>query len=202
MLGLMCSRYELSAAPHGIARRFDLFEAPAGGERAEIRPTDAALIIGIGRKPYLRRFGLEMPWDPGKPLLNARGETLGHAPTFRDYLQKRCLVPATAYFEWRAAGRRRIKHRIAVDDGEMVAFAGIFDETSFAIVTCAPAPSIAHIHDRMPVILAKEAEARWIAPVLPFAAVQALLVPYGGSGLDAREDRTPPPQLDLFSGGT
>ena len=146
-------------------------------------------------------WGLVVDWD-AKPLINARAETLEQKKTFRGLLANRCLVPASAYFEWRKDGRARRKNRIAIGDGmqkSLFAFAGLYDGERFTIISCPPAPSIAHIHNRMPVIVGSEAEARWINPDMSFDALSGVLIAYQAGPLDALEE-TPPtdPQADLF----
>ena len=203
----MCSRFELNAPPSELAHRFGLDRPPPALNAAEARPTDAALVIDRppgnddGPAARLLPWGLAVAWDT-KPVINARAETLAEKRTFRPLLGRRCLVPATAYFEWRKVGRARLKNRIrpaATDDGgEVFAFAGLFDGERFTVVTCAAAPAVAPIHDRMPVILAGDAEARWIDPALPFDAVAPLLVPFAGTL--AADEQAPPSekQAELF----
>lgn len=200
----MCSRYELNATPREIARRFCLPEEPEDLPRPVVRPTDLAPVIapGAAGAPHARamRFGLDVSWSE-RPLLHARAETVARKPTFRPFLGRRCLVPASGYFEWRADGRRRLKNRIAFASGRIMAFAGLHDGTRFMIVTCAPAPAIAHIHDRMPVVLPESAEATWLDSQKPFADVASLLVPYGADAISFEEEEPPPPsQADLFGG--
>ena len=194
----MCSRYNLSADPRRLAERFRLSAPPPDLSRPEIRPTDRALVVTPdgGRQGRALGWGLTS-WD-GKPLINARAETLTERKTFRPLLERRCLVPATAYFEWRHDGGRRLKNRIAPADGGIVAFAGLRDDDRFVIVTCPAAPAIAAINDRMPVVLAGRAEDLWLDPGTPFDAVAWMLLPYAG-GLNALEETPlPPRQGDLF----
>ncbi len=196
----MCSRYELNARARELIDRFALVgTAPAMPASAELRPTNQApVIIADGGKATLRsaRWGLPAPWD-GKPLINARAETLTERKTFRPLLGQRCLVPATAYFEWRKDGRHRHRNRIAPENGGLFAFAGLVGNDDFTIVTCAPLAQIAHIHDRMPVILAPTAEADWLDASRPFDDVESALVSYTASTLMAAEDT--PRQPDLFA---
>ena len=138
--------------------------------RTTRRATDQALIIdrrlGEGPGARLLGWGLPVEWD-AKPLINARAETLAEKKTFQPLLDARCLVPATAYFEWRKASAGKLKNRIAPSDGGLFAFAGLMDGRRFTIITCRPAPEIAHIHGRMPVILDRRAEPKWIDPGVP-----------------------------------
>ncbi len=203
----MCSRFEINARPRDLAGRFGLDAPPPAVNAADLRPTDQALVIdrlgddrgaSAGLRVRLLGWGLAVDWTSG-PLINARAETLAEKPTFRPLLDARCLVPASAYFEWRKSGPARHKNRIQPAAGDIFAFAGLTDGERFTIVTCAPAPAIAHIHERMPVILDRRAEPRWIDPAQSFEDVAGLLVPYAVGELTADEE--PPsaaPQPDLF----
>lgn len=195
----MCSRFEIDAQQGDLAERFGLADPPPLLGAPEIRPTDMALIIEGGAKPRLSGWGLAVEWD-AKPLINARAETLTKKKTFRPLLENRCLVPATAYFEWRKDGRARRKNRIGTKSKGVFAFAGLTDGDRFTIITCPPTADIAHIHDRMPVILERRAEPLWIDRGTPFEKVAGLLVPFGAEPLRAEEE-TPPAagQPDLFS---
>lgn len=192
----MCARYEQNSPPGRLIERFGLavlpeFNFPDG----EIRPTDRAVAVLPGGKAVALPWGLPAPWD-GKPLINARAETLEEKQTFRPLLEQRCLVPATAYFEWRKAGSAKLKNRIARRDGEPFAFAGLTDGERFTIVTCVPGRDVEAIHSRMPVILAPEREADWIAPGRHFADCRELLEPTRPGTLTSVEDQ--PVQHDLF----
>ncbi len=195
----MCSRFEIDAQQGDLAERFGLADPPPLLGAPEMRPTDMALIIEDGAKPRLSGWGLAVEWD-AKPLINARAETLTKKKTFRPLLENRCLVPATAYFEWRKDGRARRKNRIGTKSKGVFAFAGLTDGDRFTIITCPPAAGIAHIHDRMPVILERRSEPLWIDRGTPFEKVAGLLVPFCAEPLRAEEE-TPPPasQPDLFS---
>ncbi len=195
----MCSRFEIDAQQGDLAERFGLADPPPLLGAPEIRPTDMALIIESGAKPRLSGWGLAVEWD-AKPLINARAETLTKKKTFRPLLENRCLVPATAYFEWRKDGHARRKNRIGTKSRGVFAFAGLTDGDRFTIITCPPAADIAHIHDRMPVILERRAEPLWIDRGTPFNKVSGLLVPFCAEPLWAEEE-TPPAvrQADLFS---
>ncbi|MEQ8506934.1 MAG: SOS response-associated peptidase [Rhodospirillales bacterium] len=173
----MCARYEMSARPQTIMKRFDLDEPPPAPNSEDQRPTDQALIID-GDGARLMRWGLSVSWDR-KPLINARAETLVDKATFRPLLNQRCLVPMTAYLEWRRAedGSKR-KNRIAPATPGPAVFAGLTDGVAFTIVTCPPAPAIEHIHNRMPVILTSEGAQAWIDPDIPFREVSASLRPF------------------------
>ncbi len=191
----MCSRYEVSARPRDLARRFGVECAADFAPLAEVRPTDAAPVISDGRMAMLK-WGLAVDWD-AKPLINARAETLTEKQTFRRLLENRCIAPATAYFEWRKDNRNRLKNRIRPRGEGPFAFAGLRDAGRFVIITCRPAASIAHIHDRMPVILDLENAVEWLDTAGRFEDVSRLLAP-SSTGLEFIEIQ--PSQGDLFGG--
>ncbi len=194
MIPPMCSCFEMKAGREELVRRFALTEPPPLPAKGELRPTDGALTIGPGNRAMVLEWGIAASWN-AKPLINARAETLAERKTFAPLLSNRCLVPATAYFEWRRAGKSKLRNRVTAAGGGLVALAGLVGEGRFTLVTCPPAPAIAHIHDRMPVILARRFEDRWLDEALPFAEVSGLLAPYGKS-LEWQEEA--PPQPDLF----
>ena len=195
----MCSRYELNTTNlEHVSLRFGASNPSGVAPLPEIRPNNRAPVIKPGGQIEMLRWGLENSWD-GKPLINARSETLAKKKTFIPLLENRCLVPASAYFEWRKDGQQKIKTHIAPVDRDLIAFAGLFDDDRFTIITCVPSSAIAHIHGRMPVILERQCEQDWLKEEFPFAHVHNLLTPYPNGALLAREiTPPPPPQRDLF----
>ncbi|CAA7626671.1 conserved hypothetical protein [Candidatus Terasakiella magnetica] len=192
----MCSRFELISGACDFPVRFGLAVPPSLPARSEIRPTDAALVIGPAGGRLLR-WGLGVDWD-AKPLINARAETLAERPTFRRLLGQRVLVPANAWWEWRSDGRRRIKTRLSLATGEVFTLAGLVEGERFILVTCAASSAAAAIHDRMPALLTPEAEEAWLDPTQPFAVVAAWLRPHSGPFTIEAVDAPPPAQPDLF----
>ena len=195
----MCTNYENDASPKSIADRFGLKDVPETIPVSSLRPTDPALVIGSGDNARILRWGFEAAWSK-QPLVNARAETLSVKPTFRPSLENRCLVPASAYFEWRHDGRKRLKNRISLFDEGLMAFAGLISADHFTIITCPPVANIAHIHNRMPVILDRQFENDWLDPDASFDQVKKHLAPYTATRLQAIETPAPPEQQpDLFS---
>ena len=137
----------------------------------EIFPSDVAPVVassrGLTPAAFAMRWGYGM--GDGKRIINARSETAGEKPLFRDGMrQRRCAVPASRYFEWERAGGRRIKYAIRPEADGLFYFAGLYriasGQPEFVILTRPPAESIAFIHDRMPVILPKEVVSDWCNP--------------------------------------
>jgi putative SOS response-associated peptidase YedK len=193
----MCSRFELNSPPKNLTRCLDLDEVPNGFTQGEIRPTSHTLCVGA-RGPFINRWGLKIDWD-SKPLINARAETLKEKRTFQPLLNSRCLVPASAYFEWRREGKVRHKNRIAIPDMPLFSFAGLTDGEHVTIVTCQSVPSVAQIHSRMPVILSSNDEKAWIDGERAYDDVAYLVLPRPDLVLEVDEEASPlPPQDDLF----
>ncbi len=94
------------------------------------------------------------------------------APAFRSaYKSRRCLVPANAFYEWKANGKRKQPYAIAMRDRGPFAFAGLWENwkdpsdqwlRTFTILTTKPNELVAPIHDRMPVVLAPADYDRWL----------------------------------------
>ena len=202
----MCSRYEFNGTFEEVVLRFDISAGAAAlpefSQMAEVRPTNRVPVITSDNTIAPLRWGLKVDWDT-KPIINARSETLVEKRTFQPLLENRCLVPATAYFEWRKDGKLKIKTRIQPNQGALVAFAGLVDDDTFTIIACAPSPSIAYIHGRMPVILDRAAEAAWLSSDNKYEDVAHLLTSYPDDKLETEEVAKPPAkpkkQGDLFS---
>ena len=183
----MCSRFELNCRHDEVTLRFGLMPPLSQLPYGEVRPTDPALVIGPGGRPLVLRWGLAARWSP-RPLINARAETV--TTKFARLLARRCLVPATAWFEWRKDGKARIKTRLRPRlTNAPFALAGLEDGERFVVLTCPAAPDAAAVHDRMPVLLAPEDEAAWLDPA---TAPGELARPYGGPLSVVEEGGAPP----------
>ncbi len=192
----MCGRFEVKEANKKLKKRFGLKLAPPRAQGTEMRPTNRILTID-GESGHARgrllRWGLSVDWDT-KPLINARAESLSEKPTFRPLLHRRCLIPATAYFEWQhPQGESKQKMRIHPSNQDLFAMAGLVgaDGDSVTIITCPPSPDIADIHDRMPAILSPDDEASWIAPDVPFLEIASKLTPYASNMSAENVDESP-----------
>jgi putative SOS response-associated peptidase YedK len=101
-------------------------------------------------------------------------ETAATKPAFRDALKsRRCLVPADAFYEWQKIGKAKQPFCFEVRDGELFAFAGLWDRwkdpngawvKSCSILTTTPNAVTATVHDRMPVILDPSSYDLWLDP--------------------------------------
>ena len=196
----MCGRFTLTDPdPARLRARFDLDESVELEHevpRYNIAPTDPVLAIRPNEKGQRELGRLRWGLVPGRwaergsgaPLINARAETLMRQPAFAEsFRERRCLVPADGFYEWRNDGSGKTPVWISLAEGELFAFAGIWaalpsrdggpDLHSCAIVTCEPNQLIRPIHDRMPVVLTPDAEARWLDPGAAEEQMASLLVP-------------------------
>jgi putative SOS response-associated peptidase YedK len=176
--------------------RFDLSESveidqPA---RYNVAPTDPVFAVrqrDEGEREAGRlRWGLTAPEEadnPGRGPINARAETVAKAPPFRDaFASGRCLIVADGFYEWQQTERGKRPIWITRPERDLFAFAGISrgvkradgsELHSCAIITCPPGELVAPIHDRMPVILERDAEGSWLDRNRPRDDLLALLRP-------------------------
>ena len=137
----------------------------------EVFPGDIAAVIASNRKlepqAFAMRWGYQLP--DTKLVFNARSETAAHKTMFADGMrQRRCLIPADAYYEWQKTGSRKQTYEIAPSDAEGFFLAGIYriqqGRPEFSILTKEPVEAIAFIHNRMPVILPRDVMSDWLNP--------------------------------------
>ncbi|MDP2696812.1 SOS response-associated peptidase [Thalassospira sp.] len=161
------------------------------------RPTDAVWIIGMNGVPTIRRWGLKVIGVKG-PVINARAESLDHKPAFQDLLMQRCLIPATRWSEWRKDGSTHHQNHITLPGHTPFFFAGLENGVECVIITCAPAPAIAHIHDRMPAIIGPTHHTGWLDAQQNFSKVFTMLRPVPDAVLKWQEDLSAKQQPGLF----
>ncbi len=202
----MCGRYVI-AGHQELSERFQLRQV-----RLDLAPTFNAapsqllpvVVIEPSGERVLApmRWGLAPRWrKPGKGSapapINARAETLLERPMFRPLVKgRRCLIPATGFYEWGQVDGRKQPYFFTTTDQEVFAFAGLYDLApggedgeagSYTLITGAPNAVVEPIHDRMPVILRPDDEAEWLDPgVQDEGIVERLLRPYPAEAMTAR----------------
>lgn len=197
----MCGRYALHAHPDVIALQFGLSEVPAFAPRYNIAPAAEVLIVRAteGVRSIARvRWGLEPRWakDPsiGNKLSNARAETVAEKPAFRDaYRWRRCLVPASGFYEWKPEAGRKQPYYVHPANGALFAFGGLWERwqgpegprETCVIVTTEANHRMRAIHDRMPVIIDAGNYARWL-DCSPESDVSGLLGPCDATAIELR----------------
>ncbi|MGA7802125.1 MAG: SOS response-associated peptidase [Gammaproteobacteria bacterium] len=199
----MCGRFTLATPAERIAEHFQLASVPVLPPRYNIAPGQAVAAVcaaGDGRELTWLRWGLVPAWakDPkiGYRMINARAESLAERPAYRAaFRQRRCLVPADGFYEWKGTGRGRQPYYIRLRDGRPFAIAGLWEHwrstdgeviESVTLVTTATNALLAPLHDRMPVLLAPETCAAWLAPQTQDPQrLAALLRPYPADAMAA-----------------
>lgn len=178
----MCGRFAFYSPSEAAAALFGAEAAIAVEPRYNIAPTlDVAAVRQPGRgAPELVtfRWGLVPYWakDPsiGNRMINARAESIAEKPAYRSaYRQRRCLVLADGFYEWRAEARGKTPYYLSLASGKPCAFAGLWESwrnresgevlQTCAIVTTAAQGLLAELHDRTPVVLVPGTAARWLA---------------------------------------
>ena len=182
----MCGRFITTGTWEEYRRYMNILPAEVTGRNGpepnyNVAPTTVMDIVvqrkdGIGIEPV--SWGLVPHWAKDskiRAMINARGETVAEKPFFRTAFEYgRCLIPANGYYEWKTRDKVKQPYLIYLPGEppafEPFAFAGIMshnktlETTSFAIVTLAADPSVAHLHGRMPVVLKPDVLARWMDP--------------------------------------
>jgi len=176
----MCSRYSLTSPSEAVRSYFATANALDFPPRYNIAPTQPVLIVRARpdgrREQHLVRWGLIPPWvkDPRDfaTLINARAETAADKPSFRGALRhRRCLVPATGFYEWSGRPGARQPHLVRPRDGGVMAIAGLAEHwvgadgselETVAILTTGANALMRPIHDRMPVIIRPEDFDLWL----------------------------------------
>ena len=203
----MCGRYSIISDPRTIRALFGYVEMPNFPPRYNVAPTQPVPIVRMtegARHFALVRWGLIPSWvkDPKtfSLLINARGESVIEKPAFRAAMRRRrCLIPADGFYEWKKDGERKRPYYVHLKSGAPMALAGLWEtwtgpngeelETA-TIVTTAASRSIAHIHDRMPVILPPEAFDLWLDANVDAKIAAALIAPARDALLEAYEIST------------
>jgi putative SOS response-associated peptidase YedK len=211
----MCGRYELKAKARALNRHFPQLHLSQGEmpQTGEINPTDAVLMITGNSTGYLAakaRWGLVgsfLDQAPRSPLTTLPSEGLAAKPFYSKILKRsRCLIPATAFYEWQSLAGGKHKMRISQPTGETLMFAGIFDHhplagTTCAILTTAADATVSRIHDRMPVILDHDEGSFWLSEHEEFPETEFTTILQTPSRhtltIEAVIEEAPSPQLSL-----
>jgi putative SOS response-associated peptidase YedK len=187
----MCGRYALDADIDVLIAHYKAMLGEREFEGSEeIFPTNTVPIIREieNRKIDFLKWGF-MPSFTKKPLINARGETVDIKPTFKNsFIQKRCIIPATSFFEWEKVGDKKVRRRISIEEN-LFSMAGLYNSfyddgkqyEAFTILTINANEQMQHIHERMPVIIKKDSEDIWLnSENKNIQELKTLIVPWKG----------------------
>jgi putative SOS response-associated peptidase YedK len=200
----MCGRFTICLPTADVALAFGVAEtARPISPSFNVAPGMSVPVVvddGAGRRLDAFRWGLVPSWakdlSVGYKMINARAETLAEKPAFRRaFRDRRCLILADGFYEWKTEGRAKRPYYIRLKDSSIFAFAGIWEiwtpregeaVRSCAIVTTEANDFMKRLHHRMPVILPQEAQGPWLDPANhDIQALQALLVPLSSGALAA-----------------
>jgi putative SOS response-associated peptidase YedK len=143
----MCGRYALHSNPDVVALQFHLAAVPAFAPRYNIAPAAEVLAVKPDGAVVLR-------WGFRGKAHNMRAETTRS--------RHRCLIPADGFYEWRKVGSGKQAYYVRPAHDALFGFAGIWDETTCAILTVDANRALAAIHHRMPAIIAPRSYAAWL----------------------------------------
>jgi putative SOS response-associated peptidase YedK len=200
----MCGRYALYGPVSRYRDHFGVDDALDFAPRFNVAPSQTMPVVRQGedgRRHFVAaRWGLIPSWvrDPAgiSHPINAKGETAAVKPMFRHAFRKgRVLVPADCFYEWQAVAGGKQPYLIRLRDQSPLGMAGLLEHwqgpagevLTFAILTTAPNPLMAAIHDRMPAIIRAADYATWLDPAMnDVEALQALVGPYPERLMEAR----------------
>lgn len=188
----MCGRYHLIATPEQLIETFHLHRLLLYEPNYNICPGQKILTVvqlddGSYKAVYLY-WGLIPHWAKdnkiSQNLINARGETVAEKPAFKSaYQQRRCLIPATGFYEWQKQEQEKQAFCISRDNQQLFAFAGLWEyweqDTktiySCTIITTAANELMNPIHQRMPVIIDQQHYSHWLDKQASAIATQRFL---------------------------
>ena len=202
----MCGRFTLTVNIDTIAKAFGVAATLESSARYNVAPMQDVVTIlreSEATPPHMEwlQWGLVPTWAKdesiGSKMINARAETLAEKPSFKRLLRnRRCLIVADGFYEWKKEGTAKTPMFITLKDGEPFAFAGLWDIWhgpdgrdihSCTIITTQPNELVSTIHDRMPAILPAKAREMWLDTALhEEQALLPLLASYPADQMMAR----------------
>jgi putative SOS response-associated peptidase YedK len=168
--------------------------------RYNIAPTQLVPVITSESPKGFSFFywGITPDFAKNKPVsqkfINAKAETVNEKISFKSSFEKRrCLVPADGFYEWKKLGKKtKVPYRFTMANNEAFSFAGIWEEYenekgeinhTFLILTTEPNRLVAEVHDRMPVILKKEDEKKWLDKYSSETSLLQMLTTYSADDM-------------------
>jgi putative SOS response-associated peptidase YedK len=183
----MCGRYYIEIDNAEFRSIISEIEKNIAIRSGEIYPTNIAPVLSPSGTMTAMRWGFPK-FDGKGEIINARSETAAEKNMFRQpFIEGRCLIPASWYFEWEKRGTKKVKYAFANTNKDPLWLAGLSKTDfntgiSYYVVLTRPAWSeISFIHDRMPVILPKESHEDWLFGHNPTATMKSAVneVSYG-----------------------
>jgi putative SOS response-associated peptidase YedK len=190
----MCGRYAISTSRLARIENALGIELPKVQPHYNVAPTQIVPVVRTNEGGYElvgMRWGLIPAWSKeprtSYATFNARAETVAEKPAFRAaYRSRRCLVPASGFYEWREEQGRKQPWYFSATDGQELAFAGLWEQghgpdapplLSCTVIVGTANEVVAPVHDRMVVILGPEDYATWLDPKQARGSIDHLLRP-------------------------
>lgn len=176
----MCGRFAQITPTGDLVNIFEVTDGLPLQPRYNIAPTQDVAVIRVTdhqRQLALLRWGLVPRWAKdnaiGYRTFNARSETVHEKPSFKAaFKSRRCLIPASGFYEWDKLGKARQPYYMSRSDGRSMALAGLWEAwadrrtgevlESCTILTTSANQTLGRIHDRMPVILEQHDCGLWL----------------------------------------
>ncbi|MFN9991766.1 MAG: SOS response-associated peptidase [Phycisphaerales bacterium] len=220
----MCGRFHRELSWRQVHEFLDLRFPTTLEDGADVPPSSnvapthftpvCTLKDGVERAIGMMHWGIVPPWSrDGRMLINARSETAPTGPGFREaWTTRRCIVPATGFYEWKQEGTRKVPMLFTVPDEPIFAFAGLWEPerstkpAGVVILTMAPNELVASVHDRMPVMLRRGDIKQWLQDGqgdflrAPIPAEEMRMSPAAGDLNTAPARRKAPPKEDSQPG--
>ena len=207
----MCGRYGRRADKQRIAEwmqthNTDVFDDSYLAPSYNVAPQSMQPVVRLDsetgeRELSIMRWGLIPFWSKDSKIaystINAKAETITTSPAFREAIKRRrCLVPADWFYEWKKLdAKTKQPYAIALNDGSLFAFAGLWDTwkdkatgqaiNTYTVITTDPNQLMEPLHNRMPVILQRRDYDRWLAPGDPSQLPVDLLRPFPAKEMKA-----------------
>jgi len=207
----MCGRFVIEDKKDSLPKRFNVmknswYKASTYGTSYNIAPGFIVPVVTKNNQDNyneleLMKWGLIPFWakDPniGFKLINARSDSLAQKASFKESFKKRrCLIPATAFYEWKKSedSKNKIPYLFKLKSDEIFSFAGLFDSwkdaegkeiKTFTIITTDANEIMKDVHSRMPVILNKSEEDVWLDKNAPMDGLETILNPFPSDEMES-----------------
>lgn len=164
----MCGRFALYADESEIVSHFSLSHGFSMRSRYNIAPTQTIPVITSWQgKMEFFRWGFIPPWEKevhAAGYMNARAESITEKATFKQaFISKRCLIPASGYYEWRSIGQQKQPYFISLKNKPLFAFAGIWSSHHTCAILTKEAPvNLQSLHPRIPLVIPREFYQSWL----------------------------------------
>lgn len=159
----MCGRFALGVDFTKLKQHVGFTNHIVYRPRFNVAPSEMALVLKDPGYLEFMCWGFTPGWYQGKPLTNARSETIEEKPTFaRAYKKNRCVVLASGYYEWAKVRGEKQPYYIYAKSSEILFLAGIYVDNTFAVITTSAVDKISKIHNRMPLLVSKEKVNTWL----------------------------------------